>query len=123
MHGLRSKSLLLGTKNCSRDKSTSLVRTPPLPASTLFNWGPGTAMSLANPFSDLGKMLLVIGIAVVAVGALLLFGAKLPFRLGRLPGDITYQGRHGSFHFPITTCIVLSLALTLLMWIINFFRH
>ena len=80
-------------------------------------------MNLANPLSDLGKILLVIGIAVVAAGALLLFGVRLPFRLGRLPGDIGYQGRHGSFYFPITTCIVLSLALTLLMWIIHFFRR
>jgi Protein of unknown function (DUF2905) len=80
-------------------------------------------MNLANPLSDLGKILLVIGTVVVAVGALLLFGAKLPFRLGRLPGDIVYQGRHGSFYFPITTCIVVSLALTLVMWIINLFRR
>ena len=80
-------------------------------------------MSLANPLNDLGKILLVIGVAIVAAGALLVFGVKLPFRLGRLPGDIAYQGRHGSFYFPITTCIVLSLALTLLMWIVNFFRR
>jgi len=80
-------------------------------------------MNPANPLSDVGKILLVVGVAVVAVGALLLFGIRLPFRLGRLPGDIAYQGRHGSFYFPITTCIVLSLALTLLMWIINFFRR
>ena len=80
-------------------------------------------MSLANPLSDLGKILLVIGVAIVAAGALLVFGVKLPFRLGRLPGDIAYQGRHGSFYFPITTCIILSLALTLLMWIVNFFRR
>jgi len=82
-----------------------------------------TAMNLANPLSDLGKIFLVIGIAVAAVGALLLFGVKLPFRFGRLPGDIAYQGRHSTFYFPITTCIVLSLALTLLMWIINFCRR
>ena len=80
-------------------------------------------MNLANLLSDLGEIFLVIGIAVAAVGALLLFGVKLPFRFGRLPGDIAYQGRHASFYFPITTCIVLSLALTLLMWIINFFRR
>jgi len=50
----------------------------------------GTAMNLANPLSDLGKIFLVIGIAVAAVGALLLFGVKLPFRFGRLPGNIAY---------------------------------
>jgi Protein of unknown function (DUF2905) len=76
-----------------------------------------------NPWGELGKLLLIAGIALAVVGAFLLAGARLPFRLGRLPGDISYQGRHGSFYFPVVTCIVLSLALTLLLWIINFFRR
>jgi hypothetical protein len=80
-------------------------------------------MSTANPLGELGKLLLVAGILLVGAGALLLFGARLPFRLGRLPGDIAYQGRNGSFYFPIVTCIVLSLALTVIMWIINLFRR
>jgi Protein of unknown function (DUF2905) len=76
-----------------------------------------------DPLREIGKVLLVIGIAIVGVGALLLFGARLPFRLGRLPGDIVVQGRNGSFYFPIVTCIIVSLALTLLMWIVNLFRR
>jgi len=80
-------------------------------------------MTPANPLSDLGRLLLVLGVVLVGVGALLMFGGKLPFRLGRLPGDIAYQGRHGSFYFPVVTCIVLSLALTLIMWIVNIFRR
>ncbi len=80
-------------------------------------------MNLANPLSDLGKIVLGIGIALVVVGALLVFGLRLPLRLGQLPGDIVYQGRHGIFYFPITTCIVLSQAVTLLMWTIDFFRR
>jgi len=43
--------------------------------------------------------------------------------LGRLPGDIVYHGRHGSFYFPVVTCIVLSLVFSLLIWIVNFFRR
>lgn len=76
-----------------------------------------------EPFRELGKMLLVIGVILVAIGALLVSGMKMPFRLGHLPGDIAYQGRHGSFYFPIITCIVISVGLTLIFWIINFFRH
>jgi hypothetical protein len=72
---------------------------------------------------DLGKTLLTVGIVLVLVGALLSFGGKLPLRFGHLPGDIAYHGRHGSFYFPITTCIILSVALTLLMWIIGLFRR
>jgi hypothetical protein len=72
---------------------------------------------------ELGKVLLVVGIVIAGAGALLMFGVKMPFRLGRLPGDIVVQGRNSSFYFPIVTCIVLSLALTLIVWILNSFRR
>jgi len=72
---------------------------------------------------EIGKALLVLGIAMVGVGALLLLGARLPFRLGRLPGDIVVESRNGRFYFPLVTCIIVSLALTLLMWIVNLFRR
>ena len=80
-------------------------------------------MTSANPLGELGKLLLVVGMILVVAGALLLFGVRLPLRLGRLPGDIVYHGRHGSFYFPVVTCIVLSLVLSLLIWIVNFFRR
>jgi len=76
-----------------------------------------------DPLRELGRLLLVAGVVLIGVGALLVFGARLPFRLGRLPGDIAYQGRHGSFYFPIVTCIVVSVVLTLIFWIVNFFRR
>jgi DUF2905 family protein len=76
-----------------------------------------------DPLRELGRLLLVAGVVLVGAGALLIFGARLPFRLGRLPGDISYQGRHGSFYFPIVTCIVLSVALTLILWVVSFFRR
>jgi hypothetical protein len=76
-----------------------------------------------DPLRELGRLLLVAGVLLVGAGALLVFGARLPFRLGRLPGDISYQGRHGSFYFPIVTCIILSLALTLILWVVSFFRR
>ena len=76
-----------------------------------------------DPLREIGRMLLVLGVVLVAAGLLLSFGVKLPFRLGRLPGDIRYQGRHGSLYFPIVTCILLSFALTLLLWIVKSFRR
>jgi hypothetical protein len=77
----------------------------------------------ANPFAELGKMMLIAGIVLAAAGAFFMFGGRLPFRLGRMPGDIAVEGRHGSFYFPVVTCIVLSVALTLVMWIVNSFRR
>ncbi len=76
-----------------------------------------------DPLRETGKLLIVVGIALAGLGALLTYGRKLPFRLGRLPGDIVYQGRNGSFYFPVVTCILLSVVLSLLMWVVNHFRR
>lgn len=76
-----------------------------------------------EPTRELGRLLLVFGVALALVGGFLFFGGRLPFKLGRLPGDIAYQGKNGSFYFPIVTCIVLSVALTLIFWVINLFRR
>ena len=76
-----------------------------------------------EPMRELGKLLLVCGIAIAVVGGFFFFGGRLPFRLGRLPGDIAYQGKNSSFYFPIVTCIVLSVAVTLILWAINLFRR
>jgi len=64
-----------------------------------------------------GKLLIVAGLALVAVGVIVSLAGRLPFRLGRLPGDIYYHGRNSTFIFPLATCILLSLILSLLMWL------
>ena len=76
-----------------------------------------------DPTRELGKLLLLGGIVLVVIGGFFVFGGRLPFRLGRLPGDIVYEGKNGSFYFPIVTCIVLSITLTLILWVINLFRR
>jgi Protein of unknown function (DUF2905) len=76
-----------------------------------------------EPARELGKGLLVLGLVIAVVGVFLLAGARLPFRLGRLPGDISYHGRHTSFYFPIVTCIVISVVLTLILWIVGAMRR
>jgi hypothetical protein len=76
-----------------------------------------------DPLRGVGKLLLIFGVVLVAAGTILLLGAKLPFRLWRLPGDIVYQGRHTTFYFPVVTCLVLSVFLTLILWLVSFFRR
>ena len=76
-----------------------------------------------EPLREVGKALLLIGLVLAAAGAFLVFGARLPFRLGRLPGDIVYQGRNTTFYFPIVTCVVLSAVLTLVLWLVSLFRR
>jgi Protein of unknown function (DUF2905) len=76
-----------------------------------------------EPLRELGRALLVCGVVIAGLGALLWFGGRLPFRLGRLPGDIVHRGEHTTFYFPIVTCLLLSVALTLLFWLFNHFRR
>jgi hypothetical protein len=68
---------------------------------------------------NLGRMLIALGLVLVAAGLLVTFAGRLPVRLGRLPGDIYIHGKSSSFYFPLTTCILLSLALSLVLWILR----
>jgi hypothetical protein len=63
--------------------------------------------------NDIGKALIGIGIALIVLGALFLLGGKLPW-LGRLPGDIRIEREHFRFYFPVTTCLIISVVVTLL---------
>jgi len=70
---------------------------------------------------QLGKVLVVVGVLLVAAGLLLMAGARFSFfGLGRLPGDIAFKGKNVQFYFPIVTCLVLSVVLTLVFWLISF---
>jgi hypothetical protein len=76
-----------------------------------------------DPVRELGRALLILGIVIANTGALLYFGNRLPFRLGRLPGDIVHRGEHTTFYFPVVTCLVLSLVLSFLFWLFSNFRR
>jgi len=67
----------------------------------------------------MGRALIAIGIALVILGLLVTFGEKLPFRLGRLPGDIVIRGKNTTFYFPLVTSLLLSVLLSLAMWLIG----
>lgn len=71
----------------------------------------------------MGKLLLIAGGLLVVVGLLLTLGGKLPLRLGRLPGDIVWHGERTTFYFPIVTCIVVSIVLTLLFWLVSLLKR
>ena len=72
------------------------------------------------PF-QLGKLLVITGVLLVVLGLLVMAGAKFSFfGLGRLPGDVAYRGKNVSVYFPVVTCILLSVVLTLVLWLISF---
>ncbi|GIU00262.1 hypothetical protein TSL6_07680 [Sulfurovum sp. TSL6] len=73
--------------------------------------------------TDIGKSLIIIGFVVIIIGTVLLFSDKLPFNLGKLPGDISFKKENFSFYFPITTSILISVILSLLFYLFGrFFR-
>ncbi|MGE5699454.1 MAG: DUF2905 domain-containing protein [Deltaproteobacteria bacterium] len=63
-----------------------------------------------------GKLLIVIGLFIVGAGILLLLSDKIPW-LGRLPGDITVKRDNFTFFFPLATCILISVILSILFWL------
>jgi len=77
----------------------------------------------APRMAEIGKGIIFIGIGIVIIGIILSFSDKLPFTLGKLPGDIVYKKENFSFYFPITTSIIISIVLSLLLYLFGkFFR-
>ncbi|MGB2696407.1 MAG: DUF2905 domain-containing protein [Candidatus Zixiibacteriota bacterium] len=71
-------------------------------------------------FTGFGKIFIFFGIILIVVGALLLLIGKVPF-LGKLPGDIHIQKKGFDFYFPLGTCILLSLVISLILFLLNIF--
>ena len=63
----------------------------------------------------MGRLLVIAGIVLVAAGLLWPYLTRLG--LGRLPGDIAIRGEHGGFYFPVVTCLLVSLVLSLIFWL------
>ena len=74
--------------------------------------------------TDLGKLLILMGgAALLLAGVLLLLVGRLHLPLGRLPGDILYRGKNTTFYFPLATSILLSVLLTLILYVIGKWRR
>lgn len=71
---------------------------------------------MADGIQYIGRFFIILGLIISAIGGLLLLSGNIPW-LGRLPGDIIIQKKNFTFYFPLATCIIISLILTLLFWI------
>ena len=74
-----------------------------------------------SPPMSPGKLLLVTGLVLAAVGALWWLGERVG--LGRLPGDVVIRGERTTFFFPIVTCLLLSVLFSAVLWLIQWFRR
>ena len=70
---------------------------------------------------SIGKFLLLVGLLIAGAGAALIFFDKIPF-LGKLPGDIRIERENFRFYFPLTTSILLSILISVILWLISYFR-
>jgi hypothetical protein len=66
-----------------------------------------------------GRTIIILGLILVGVGLLVMLGERLPVRLGRLPGDIQIRGKNSVFYFPLATCALLSVVLSLALWLLG----
>jgi len=73
------------------------------------------------PEMNLGRWLVVAGLLLVLIGLVVMVGGKLG--LGRLPGDIRYRSDNITFYFPLATSILVSVLLTLILWVISWWRR
>jgi hypothetical protein len=73
--------------------------------------------------TDLGKLLVFVGILLAVIGVVLIFGGRAHLPIGRLPGDFTWRGKHSVVYFPLGTSIVLSIILSLIFWLIGRFSR
>jgi hypothetical protein len=81
----------------------------------------GSAKSNAGGWENecmrFGRMLIIIGLFVLALGLIVSIGERLPIRLGRLPGDIVIRGKNSVFYFPIVTSLLISVILSVVLWL------
>ena len=68
---------------------------------------------------NLGKVIVIVGVVLIALGLLLLLAGRTHLPIGRLPGDILYRRKNFSFYFPLTTSILLSIVLTLVFYFLS----
>ena len=71
---------------------------------------------------DLGKLLLFFGVILVVAGLVLIVFGRMNIPLGRLPGDIVYRGKNTTFYFPLATSILLSVVLSVVLYVIGRLR-
>jgi hypothetical protein len=71
-----------------------------------------------DQFNGLAKILIVSGGIIVIIGILILLSGKIPF-IGKLPGDFHYEGKNWSFYFPLATSILISIIVSLILYLIR----
>jgi hypothetical protein len=73
--------------------------------------------------SEVGRIIVILGISLIVIGGVVLLFGRAGVPLGRLPGDIVYKGKNTIFYFPLATSILLSIVLSVVMYLVGRFRQ
>jgi hypothetical protein len=69
--------------------------------------------------ADMGRMLVLLGLALVVIGGIVILAGRTSLPLGRLPGDFVYRGKNATFYFPLASSIVISVVLSIILFLIG----
>jgi len=69
--------------------------------------------------TDLGKLLILLGVVLLVAGLVLVGLGRTNLPLGRLPGDIVYRGKNTTIYFPLATCLLLSVVLSVILYAVG----
>lgn len=69
--------------------------------------------------SEMGRLLVILGVALVVIGGIVMLLGRPGLPLGRLPGDIVYRGKNTTFYFPLASCILISVVLSIIFFVIG----
>jgi hypothetical protein len=73
--------------------------------------------------AEMGRMLVILGIALVVIGAMVMLLGRAGLPLGRLPGDMLYKGKNTTFYFPLASSILISVVLSIILYLIGRLKH
>ena len=73
--------------------------------------------------AEMGRMLVLLGVVLVVIGCIVMLLGRTGLPLGRLPGDLLYRGKNTTFYFPLATCILISVVVSIVLFLIGRLRR
>jgi hypothetical protein len=75
--------------------------------------------SYTRNMAEMGRLLVILGVALVVIGGIVMLLGRAGLPLGRLPGDVLYRGKNTTFYFPLASCILISVVLSIVLFLIG----
>ncbi len=80
-------------------------------------------MGTGPKMTEFGKLLIGLGLVLIVAGAIVMLLGRTNLPLGRLPGDIVYRGKSTTFYFPLATSVVVSVVLSIILYVVGRWRR